>query len=116
MTDPSHRQTRTVVVWGDSIAASGWPQLMEHTFNSCCNTGVSIRVVNSGKGGNPAARAVREFNASVLAHRPAVVFIQFGFNDQRFDGSRGTRPISTPTEFRSHLAEMISAVWKPARK
>ena len=107
MSQGNDQKSVTVVVWGDSIAASGWPQIMEHTFNACCNTGAAIRVVNSGKGGNPAARAVHEFNASVLAHRPAVVFIQFGFNDQRFDGSRGTRPISTPSEFGIHLAEMI---------
>ena len=50
-------KTRTVVVWGDSIAAGGWPQAMEFIFNVVCNTGTSIRVVNSGQGGNPAAQA-----------------------------------------------------------
>ena len=38
--------SRTVVVWGDSIAASGWPQLLETTFNVGCNTGIPLRVVN----------------------------------------------------------------------
>jgi len=100
-------KTRTVVVWGDSIAASGWPQLLETTFNVCCNTGLPLRVVNSGQGGNPAACARKEFGQNILAHQPDVVIIQFGLNDQRFDGSRGPLPISTPDEFGDHLAEMI---------
>lgn len=107
MSTAGRRTPVTVVVWGDSIAASGWPQLLEFAFNVCSNTGTPIRVVNSGRGGNPAARARHEFLQSVLIHRPHVVFIQFGFNDQRFDGSRGARPISTPAEFARHLAEMI---------
>lgn len=100
-------QPVTVVVWGDSIAASGWPQLMERTWNVCSNAGTAIRVVNSGRGGNPAARARHEFLTSVLIHRPEVVIIQFGLNDQRYDGSRGALPLSTPEEFGDHLGEMI---------
>lgn len=105
----------TVVVWGDSIAASGWPQLLERTWNVCCNVGTPIRVVNSGRGGNPAASARHEFTESVLSHQPDVVIIQFGFNDQRYDGSRGPLPLSTPEEFGGHLTEMIRCCRELAR-
>lgn len=108
MTEPvDEPKVRTVVVWGDSIAASGWPQLLETAYNVVCNTGLPIRVVNSGQCGNPAARARKEFDKSVMAHGPDVVIIQFGLNDQRFDGSRGPLPISTPEEYGRHLGEMI---------
>ena len=100
-------KTRKVVVWGDSIAASGWPQLLETMYNVCCNTGTPISVVNSGHCGNPAANARHEFAKNVLAHQPDVVIMQFGLNDQRYNGARGPLPISTPEEFGSHLAEMI---------
>ncbi len=101
------QKVQTVVVWGDSIAAGGWPQLLETSFNVVCNTGRPIRVVNSGTCGNPAAQARKEFEQSVRVHQPDVVIIQFGLNDQRFDGSRGALPLSTPEEFRQHVGEMI---------
>ena len=101
------KKRKTVVVWGDSVAASGWPQAMETLYNVACNTGIPLVVVNSGQCGNPAANARHEFARNVLAHRPDIVIIQFGLNDQRFDGSRGALPISTPEEYRAHLAEMI---------
>ena len=107
MSEKKEQMAVPVVAWGDSIAAGGWPLVMEHTYNCFCNTGTPIRVVNSGFGGKPAAYARREFVKSVMIHQPAVVFIQFGFNDVRFDGSRGSRPISTPDEFGEHLSEMI---------
>lgn len=97
----------TVLVWGDSIAASGWPQQTEFIYNVVQNTGRSIRVVNKGVGGLPAATACGQFNSTVLPERPDIVIIQFGFNDLRYDGSRGGLPISTPDEFGAHLADMI---------
>lgn len=97
----------TVLVWGDSIAASGWPQQTEFIHNVVLNTGRPIRVVNKGVGGLPAAAACRQFNDTVLPERPAIVILQFGFNDLRHDGSRGDLPISTPDEFEAHLMAMV---------
>lgn len=99
-------QPYTVVVWGDSIAAGGWPEITERQFNVALNTGRPIRVINEGVGGMPAARARGEFAQRVLPHAPDLVIIQFGFNDQRHDGSRGALPLSTPEEFADHLTAM----------
>ena len=97
----------TVLVWGDSIAASGWPQRAERIFNVALNVGRSIKVVNKGVGGLPAAVACGGFNDAVLPDRPEIVIIQFGLNDLRHDGSRGALPISTPDEFKRHLTAMV---------
>jgi lysophospholipase L1-like esterase len=96
-----------VLVWGDSIAASGWPQQTEFIFNVLLNTGQPIRMVNKGVGGLAAAVAVGQFETAVLPEKPAVVIIQFGFNDLRYDGSRGDLPLSTPAEFAEHIATMV---------
>ncbi|MCE9589283.1 MAG: SGNH/GDSL hydrolase family protein [Planctomycetes bacterium] len=101
-----------VVVWGDSIAASGWPQQVEFSHNVAQNTGQTIRMVNSGIGGMPAAKAREQFDEKVAAHKPNVVIIQFGFNDMRHDGSRGALPLSTPDEFQAHLEHMATRCMK----
>jgi lysophospholipase L1-like esterase len=81
---------------------------MEFTYNVCLNTGRSIRVVNKGAGGLPAATARGQFENAVLPEKPDIVIMQFGLNDQRHDGSRGPLPISTPEEFGEHLSAMIA--------
>lgn len=102
-----------VVVWGDSIAAGNqqcnWPAMAEFTHNLVLNTGRTLRVINSGIGGKPAAHARKEFADRVLSHQPALVVIQFGFNDIRMDGTRGATPLSTPAEFEEHMCSMIEA-------
>ena len=100
----------TVVVWGDSIPASGpnsWPETAEFIYNNLTNTGRSIKVINSSVGGKPAARARDEFEERVAKHSPDLVFIQFGFNDMRYDGKRDNQQISTIPEFGDHLRSMI---------
>ena len=97
----------TVVVWGDSIGASGWGELMERGFNVALNTGRPIRVVNQSVGGKPASHARNEFDQRIKPIRPDLVIIQFGFNDMRHDGSRGALPLSTPEEFAEHLRFMV---------
>ncbi|QSH40609.1 SGNH/GDSL hydrolase family protein [Lentisphaerota bacterium ZTH] len=99
-----------VVVWGDSIPAGGpgsWPEITEHIHNNFLNTGTRIKVVNSSIDGKPAAAARDEFAECVLEHDPQLVFIQFGLSDMCYDGRRGSRPVSTPKEFKAHLKEMI---------
>lgn len=98
----------TVVVWGDSIAASGWPAHAEFSFNVALNTGRPIRIINQGVGGKPASHARNEFDQRIAPHKPDLVIIQFGFNDQRYDGSRGDKPLSTPAEFADHLRDMVT--------
>lgn len=99
-----------IVVWGDSIPASGpnsWPETAEFIYNNFTNVGRTVKVINSSVGGKPAARAVNEFEERVAQFHPELVFIQFGFNDMRYDGKRGQKPISSVPEFGAHIREMI---------
>ncbi len=97
-----------VVVWGDSIAAAGWPDRSEFVHNVCQNAGRAVKVINMGVGGMPAATAKTQFEERVARHEPDLVIIQFGFNDLRSDGRRANGlPLSTPEEFNGHLQEMI---------
>jgi lysophospholipase L1-like esterase len=97
-----------VVVWGDSIAASGWPDRSEFMHNVIQNAGRSVKIINMGVGGMPACTAKTQFAERVARHEPDLVIIQFGFNDLRSDGSRPNGlPLSTPEEFSAHLQEMI---------
>lgn len=108
-----------MVVWGDSIAAGNeqfrWPALMESSMNVLTNVGRNVKVVNQGFCGMPAAVAKTRFTEHVLAHQPELVIIQFGFNDMRYDGSRGHSPISTAEEYHQHLSEMIQACRNQAK-
>jgi lysophospholipase L1-like esterase len=97
-----------VVVWGDSIAAAGWPERSEFVHNVSMNLGRPVKVINMGVGGLPAASARSQFAERVAPHKPDLVVIQFGFNDMRFTGARPDGlPFSTPDEFNAHLQEMI---------
>ena len=96
-----------VVVWGDSIAASGWPQQAETIFNVALNRGRPIKVINSGTCGLAASVAREQFDETILPHHPELIIMQFGFNDMRHDGSRGELPLSTPKEFDEHLMAMV---------
>lgn len=108
----SEANVKKVVVWGDSIAASGWPALAERSHNVSCHVGATVQITNEGVGGKPASHAVKEFEQRVAAHKPDIVIIQFGFNDVRHDGSRGDKPLSTPEEFEQHIATMAQACVK----
>jgi len=96
-----------VVVWGDSIAAAGWPALAETAFNVILNTGRPIKVINKGVSGMPASVARTQFETDIMSQSPNLVIMQFGFNDMRHDGTRGEMPLSTPEEFEEHLLQMV---------
>ena len=106
---------QVIIVWGDSIAASGWPERLEQSYNVAHNTGTPIRVINQGVGGMPAARARHMFDERIAAHQPDLVVIQFGFNDVRYDGSRGDKPLSTAEEFEQHMMDMAKRCALDAR-
>jgi len=102
----------TVVVWGDSIAAGSpelqWPALAERACRVSCHPGVAVTVVNAGIGGMPASVAAGQYAERIAPHKPDLVIIQFGFNDVRWPGSQGPRPISTPAEFAASLTRMVA--------
>ncbi len=99
-----------VLVWGDSIAASGWPALAERYFNVVLNTGRPIRVINKGVPGLCTTGARQLFEKSVMSEKADLVIMQFGLNDARHAGVRGPLPLATPEEFERNLFAMIRAV------
>jgi lysophospholipase L1-like esterase len=102
-----------IVVWADSIAAgSKWPDTAQHAFNAVLCTGTPIRMINESTGGMPAAVARTQFDQRIAPHKPNLVVIQFGFNDLRYDGTRGNHPISSAEEFAGHLTHMVGRCTK----
>lgn len=101
----------TVVVWGDSIAAGNdemnWPDIAQSCLDAVINTGQPVKIINAAICGMPASKACSEFSERIAPHNPNLVFIQFGFNDIRHDGSRGELPLTTPDEFADCLRTMI---------
>jgi lysophospholipase L1-like esterase len=71
-----------LVAFGDSITAHGsrevrperhWPRLVAR------RTGVEV--LNAGAGGNTTTQGLDRIEKAVLARRPDLVLVQFGFND-----------------------------------
>lgn len=99
-----------VLVWGDSIAASGWPALAERYFNVVLNTGRPVRVINKGVPGLCTTGARQLFEKSVMSEKADLVIMQFGLNDARHAGTRGQLPLATPAEFEENLCAMVREV------
>jgi lysophospholipase L1-like esterase len=77
----------SIVTFGDSTTATRGPlkvysQILQEELPQ---NGQSVRVINSGVGGNSTQRARARFDRDVLAHTPDVVVIQFGINDSAVD-------------------------------
>lgn len=112
-TPPAEPRVLTVVVFGDSItAAKEVTDLAGHIFAAALSRGDDVRFVNASVAGRPAAIGAQRVESEVLAHRPDLVIVQFGFNDQRHDSVSGRcgKPISTPAEFAGHLQRIVAQI------
>ena len=87
----AHAHVPVVVAFGDSTTAP-------RTVNSeplatycrvlrqqASKSGLRLKLVNAGVGGNTTQHARKRFDPEVLAHAPEVVIIQFGINDAAVD-------------------------------
>jgi acyl-CoA thioesterase I len=70
-----------VVFLGDSIT-SGDGVAPEATFAHRVGVGLGVRVWNAGVSGDTTSRALRRLGTDVLAHRPLVVVVELGVNDE----------------------------------
>lgn len=88
-----HRQTITIVAFGDSITHAGhqllenrWPEILrlalQERFPEC-----GIGLINAGVGGNTSREGLRRIEKDVLAHAPHFVLVEFG-NDATPDPAR----------------------------
>lgn len=88
--DPVFRDGDRVVFLGDSITVlHTWTRLVEVAVR-LRHPEWSLTFINSGIGGNTAEDALARLDVDVLAHKPTVVFVNFGMNDASFpEGSSG---------------------------
>lgn len=99
-----------LVAFGDSTTAD---RKGVTTYAARLEAALGIPVINAGVPGNHTEDARRRFNRDVLAHRPAVVIIQFGLNDAAVDVWKEP-PASGPRvrveSYRRNLAFFIAGV------
>lgn len=88
--EPLFRDQDRVVFLGDSITVlHTWTRLVELAVR-LRHPEWTLTFINAGVGGNTAEDALARLDVDVLAHRPTVVFVNFGMNDASFpDGSPG---------------------------
>ena len=112
MTNLTQSQTTlTIVAFGDSITEAGhqkpddrWPELVRLALQKHF-TGIGIKVVNSGVGGNTSREGLARFDRDVLPHHPQFVLFEFG-NDQTSEPARHV-PVA---EFRQNLELILTRV------
>jgi lysophospholipase L1-like esterase len=105
----------TVVTFGDSTTATRGPLKVYSRIiqEEIAYHGPSVRVINSGIGGNSTQRARARFDKDVMAHNPDVVVIQFGINDSAVDvwkdppATEPRVPLDTYTENLQHFIRTL---------
>ena len=98
------RESRTILVIGDSISAAygmdleqGWVAQLQTRID---NEGLAYKVVNASISGDTTAGGLRRLPPLLFEHKPAVVIIELGGND----GLRGY-PVA---QLRQNLTEMVN--------
>lgn len=130
-TDIASGQSMTIVFFGDSITAMGSKDLGEKgnfvdrfaarlrsnlpnsritqtSRDKVIKPGESqIVIVKAGVGGDDTPRGLKRLDQDVLAHRPTVVVIMFGVNDE--NGRDGKNNVSVAT-YQKNLMTMVQKV------
>jgi lysophospholipase L1-like esterase len=78
MAQSNSKKEFTIVCFGDSITHGGYPAELEKIFGNA-------RVINAGVGGNTSRQGLARLERDVLSHRPDLVILFFGTNDNRRD-------------------------------
>jgi lysophospholipase L1-like esterase len=103
-----------IVMLGDSTTAER-PGAIERVYatrveETLAESGLPVKVINAGVGGNSTDDGLGRFDKDVLAHHPDLVVIQFGINDSAVDVWR-TPPATDPRvpieRFEANLRQMI---------
>lgn len=116
-TQPLWRTPPVWVAYGDSLTtdtiydggrpvasiAGVWPEKVAEA--------TGIRIINSAVGGATTEDAVHHLNDRVLIHRPDLVLIMFGINDQRIlNGGRKNGYRVPPGRFRKNLIYVVTKI------
>ena len=78
--DQTTNNTGTVVCLGDSITHAGYPAELQSLLGA--------NVINAGVPGNTSKQGLARLDKDVLAHKPNVVVVLFGTNDNRQDAPK----------------------------
>jgi lysophospholipase L1-like esterase len=112
--EPLFRDGDRVVFLGDSITVlHTWTRLVELSVR-LRHPQWTITFINAGVGGNTTEDALERLDVDVLAHRPDVVFVNFGMNDASYpDGSSGAAFEKNMTALLDRLrdAKVRRVVW-----
>jgi lysophospholipase L1-like esterase len=82
----SDTNNATVVCLGDSITHAGYPTELEKIL--------PVRAINAGVPGNTSRQGLARLEKDVLSHKPTVVLVLFGTNDNREDAPRIHVPVA----------------------
>lgn len=99
-------QGKTVVAFGDSLT-----NFCGNSYSSLISEDLGINIINAGVGGNNTYHARERFDTDVLAHKPDIVLIGFGGNDQavKRDDRKSIVPLD---EFRANLVYFLEEIKK----
>ncbi|HET6383997.1 MAG TPA: SGNH/GDSL hydrolase family protein [Armatimonadota bacterium] len=109
VTDGAAMNVHPIVCLGDSIAASGWPEALEKLMRG--RGWQDIHVFNAGVRGNTSTQGLKRLEQDVIARKPGIVFIQFGFNDCNVI-LNGPRPRTQPARFGDNLKTLVDRIRK----
>lgn len=95
---------KTIVAFGDSLT-----NFCGNSYASHIAEDLGVTVINAGVGGNNTYHARERFESDVLAHKPDLVIIGFGGNDQavRRDDRKSIVPID---EYRANLYYFLQSI------
>lgn len=94
-----------LVIYGDSISR-GYGVAPDECWAALLTSLLSdVEVFNAGGNGNTSSEGLARFDADVLPHLPAIVFVEFGGND----AVEGARHVP-PDQFRRNLIEIHSRI------
>lgn len=95
---------KTLVAFGDSLT-----NFCGNSYSSHIAEDLGVTVINAGVGGNNTYHARERFEADVLSHKPDIVIIGFGGNDQavKRDDRKSIVPID---EYRANLVYFLESI------
>lgn len=98
----------TMVFFGDSICAGYRAQPGQGWVERLAQALPDVLVVNSGVSGETTSDALRRFDTAVAAHRPDVVYIQFGLNDASWWCRQVGRPWLTEEAYVRNMQDIVA--------
>ena len=108
---------KTIVCFGDSVTQGvphvhvqdTFPMVLERRLNMRAARSDYVRCINSGVGGENTAEGLARLKAAVLDHAPALVVVEFGLNDIRYEPEKTIPPEAFAANLWTMSAEITAA-------